>query len=558
MASAGELSSKSSSSSIDEVNGDVVLGPDLNQSRSSMDRKVYRQIIIRKNGLRALLISDTVAMGQKTEQGEFGPDESGYDSETSSIEIQEGDGDANEWSDVNDGEENSVETVDDEEDEEEGEQGIRHAAAALSVGCGSYHDPEHAQGLAHFLEHMLFMGTERYPEENAYSAFVSRCGGSDNAYTELEETVYHFEVPQETLSEALDMFSQFFVSPLLKEEAAGRELNSIESEFQLSKNTDGCRLQQLMCHTAKSAKEHPFGKFSWGNLQSLKTDPEKNCVNMMSELRKFYDQYYYAANMRLVVCGAYSIDELQSLVVKCFSDVPAEPRVASPLLMISQNPGTWEETRRSPIADYGMPFPQASLGKIYRVVPVKDRHTLSITWQVPPQGKNWRSKPCDYIGHLLGHESQGSILSTLKERSWVTSCHAGVGSSGYENSSSHALFSIGFSLSEQGVSHWAEILSELYIYIGMIRHYCQSKEGLPSYVYEELRAIQNVAYKFQNEAMPDELVEDIVEEMMEDLPPQRLLEDETDESAVSVPLPNVDDIMSTRALSGVKKLSRIF
>ena len=79
--------------------------------------------------------------------------------------------------------------------------------------------------------------------------FLSKHGGSDNAYTELEHTVYHLEIPQEGLFPALDMFAQFFIHPLLLEDAVERELNSIESEFQLSKNSDSCRLQQLMCHT---------------------------------------------------------------------------------------------------------------------------------------------------------------------------------------------------------------------------------------------------------------------------------------------------------------------
>ena len=46
-----------------------------------------------------------------------------------------------------------------------------------------------AQGIAHFLEHMLFMGTEKYPDENEYSKFLAAHGGSSNAYTAAEDTV---------------------------------------------------------------------------------------------------------------------------------------------------------------------------------------------------------------------------------------------------------------------------------------------------------------------------------------------------------------------------------
>uniref|UniRef100_A0A7S4UXX9 Peptidase M16 C-terminal domain-containing protein n=2 Tax=Ditylum brightwellii TaxID=49249 RepID=A0A7S4UXX9_9STRA len=231
--------------------------------------------------------------------------------------------------------------------------------------------------------------------------------------------------------------------------------------------------------------------------------------------------------MRLVVIGAYTLDELQEQVVRCFSDVPAHPRGEPSLLdMTRTNANTWEETCRSGIKDYGMPFAPASLARIYRVVPVRERHSLNITWQVPPQGSNWRSKPCDYIAHLIGHEAAGSLLSALKAKSLVTACYAGVGSGGYENASSHALFNLTFTLSEEGVSHWGEIVTEIYNYIGMIRYYCATQDGLPSWIYEELRAIQDVAYKFEDEMTPEELVENIVEDMAPafSLPPERLLD----------------------------------
>lgn len=136
--------------------------------------------------------------------------------------------------------------------------------------------------------------------------------------------------------------------------------------------------------------------------------------------------------MRLVVIGGYSLDVLQQHVVESFSDVPALPREPSPLLPVHVDARTWNETYQSSMQLLGPPFTTSSLGKLCCVVPVQDRHSLSITWQLPPQLQNWRTKPCDYIAHLLGHEAQGSLLSSLKEKSWVTSCFAGVGSEGLE------------------------------------------------------------------------------------------------------------------------------
>ena len=55
----------------------------------------------------------------------------------------------------------------------------------MVVGVGSLSDPANMQGLSHYLEHMLFMGSEQFPDENDYDSFLSKNGGGSNAYTEL-------------------------------------------------------------------------------------------------------------------------------------------------------------------------------------------------------------------------------------------------------------------------------------------------------------------------------------------------------------------------------------
>eukprot|EP00981_Chlorochromonas_danica_P009291 scaffold2602_cov177-Ochromonas_danica.AAC.12 len=104
------------------------------------------------------------------------------------------------------------------------------SAACCDVHVGSLADPAEAQGLAHFLEHMLFMGTEKYPVENAYSAFLNSHGGGSNAYTADENTVYFFDVLSDHFEEALDLFSTFFTCPLFTESGVMREIQAVDSE----------------------------------------------------------------------------------------------------------------------------------------------------------------------------------------------------------------------------------------------------------------------------------------------------------------------------------------
>ena len=121
--------------------GGVTRGPDVDPSRSQLDRKLYRHVVL-GNGLRCLLVCDTATLRARRAGGLYDEDES-----------DEGSGDGEDSECRGEGGDS-----DDDDDYEEEEDGLRKAAAALLVNVGSYHDPPYLQGLSHFLEHMLFLG----------------------------------------------------------------------------------------------------------------------------------------------------------------------------------------------------------------------------------------------------------------------------------------------------------------------------------------------------------------------------------------------------------------
>lgn len=94
---------------------------------------------------------------------------------------------------------------------------VEKSACSVSVGVGSLEDPDHSLGLAHFLEHMLFMGSTKYPDHNSYSSFITSNSGYDNAYTSDSETNYYFEVKNSAFPEAVERLANFFTGALLTE-----------------------------------------------------------------------------------------------------------------------------------------------------------------------------------------------------------------------------------------------------------------------------------------------------------------------------------------------------
>ena len=108
---------------------------------------------------------------------------------------------------------------------------VHHGAASLSVAVGSLNDPDEHPGMAHFLEHMLFLGTEKYPEVGDDQKFLTSHDGFNNAFTADETTNYYFQVAGDHMEEALDRFAQFFIAPLFNPEFVTRELEVVESEY---------------------------------------------------------------------------------------------------------------------------------------------------------------------------------------------------------------------------------------------------------------------------------------------------------------------------------------
>ncbi|CAK0851930.1 unnamed protein product [Prorocentrum cordatum] len=100
----------------------------------------------------------------------------------------------------------------------------------MAVQAGSLDDPAELPGLAHFCEHMLFLGTSRYPLPDDYRNFMSAHGGTHNAFTAGEVTVYFGEVPYEAASDALSRFSDFFRAPLFNSDYVQKEVHAIDNE----------------------------------------------------------------------------------------------------------------------------------------------------------------------------------------------------------------------------------------------------------------------------------------------------------------------------------------
>ena len=173
---------------------------------------------------------------------------------------------------------------------------------------------------------MLFLGTERYPNERDYSNYITCHGGGYNASTYYNDTSYFFNISSDHLKGALDRFSSFFTCPLFTESCTERELNAIHEEFQKNLMNDNFRENCLLFSLID--KNHPLNKFISGNKQTLTEVPESYGVNLREKLFWFYTSYYSSHMMTLSIVGKESLDELEEMAVEFFKDIKRNENAA--------------------------------------------------------------------------------------------------------------------------------------------------------------------------------------------------------------------------------------
>uniref|UniRef100_A0AAX7UEF3 Nardilysin a (N-arginine dibasic convertase) n=1 Tax=Astatotilapia calliptera TaxID=8154 RepID=A0AAX7UEF3_ASTCA len=329
---------------------------------------------------------------------------------------------------------------------------VFQSAAALCVGVGSFSDPSDLPGLAHFLEHMVFMGSEKYPSENGFDAFLKKHGGSDNASTDCERTIFQFDIQRKNFKEALDRWAQFFICPLMIRDAIDREVEAVDSEYQLAKPSDSHRKEMLFGSLAKPG--HPMGKFCWGNAETLKQEPKRMKINVYKRLRAFWKKYYSAHYMTLAVQSKGQENHSHLLCIKNYG-LP-----------------------KPDFSDMVDPFDTTAFSKLYRVVPVGKVHALNITWALPPQEKYYRVKPLHYISWLIGHEGTGSILSVLRKKCWAVALFGGNSETGFDQNTTYSIFSISITLTDEGFQNFYKV-TRLIDPIEYVEDICENMQLFP-------------------------------------------------------------------------------
>ncbi|WP_100912949.1 insulinase family protein [Pseudoalteromonas spongiae] len=342
------------------------------------------------------------------------------------------------------------------------------SAASLTVNCGHFDDPISRQGLAHFLEHMLFLGSEKYPEPGSFSQFLSHHGGNCNAWTGTEHSSYFFEVLNEHFIQALSQFADIFHAPLILPSACEKERNAIDAEFKLKLKDDSRRIYQVHKETCNSA--HPFAKFSVGNHQTLVNKNE--CIS--EEIRAFFLKHYQAQNMTLVISSNTPCELMKVKIAQLFN-------------CLSGNPKREKTNIEAPLY-----LPENMCQSIY-IEPHKHMQKLIVSFALPSIDNFYREKTVSFIAHLIGYEGVGSLYSVLKKAGWINGLSAGGGING----SNFKDFNISIALTDEGEKHKTAIVEYLFCYLQLI---AKAETPLLERLYQDKKVLMDIAFNNQEKS----------------------------------------------------------
>ena len=339
---------------------------------------------------------------------------------------------------------------------------VEKSAAALSVGVGLLHDPMTQQGMAHYLEHMLFLGTEKYPDPQGYAEFMTANGGQRNAYTWLDITNYMFKINNDAYPEALDRFSDFFKSPKLYPEYTDKEKNAVNAEWSMRREMDFFGQFKL---GRSLLGDHPANRFLIGNLESL---GDKEHSKLHPETVEFFEQYYSANIMKVAMISNKPIAEMEMLAQQYFGDIEnkniEEPEVTDQL-----------------------DFSKIGAKRIH-YVPNQDVKELRLDFIIDDNSDQYALKPNKFITYILGSEMPGSPAYELKARGLIAGLTASASPTMYGN---YGSLSVSIELTDAGMQKREDIVAVVMNYIDLIK-----QQGVDEKYFSEIKTSLNNSFRF--------------------------------------------------------------
>ncbi|QGU86448.1 pitrilysin [Erwinia sorbitola] len=353
--------------------------------------------------------------------------------------------------------------------------------AALTLPVGSLENPTDQLGLAHYLEHMVLMGSKRYPQPDNLAEYLKKHGGSHNASTASYRTAFYLEVENDALQPAVDRMADAIAEPLLDPINADRERHAVNAELTMARSRDGLRMAQVGAETLNP--QHPSSRFSGGNLETLRDKPGSK---LHDALKAFYQRYYSANLMKAVIYGNQPMSELEKIAAATFGRI---------------------ENRNATVPEINVPVvTDQQKGVIIHYVPAQPRKQLKIEFRIDNNSDKFRSKTDTLIGYLIGNRSKNTLSDWLQNQGLADSINAGADPMIDRNG---GVFSIAISLTDKGQANRDEVIAAVFSYLKTLR-----TQGIDKRYFDEVSHVLDLDFRYPSITRDMDYIEWLVDTML--------------------------------------------
>lgn len=361
------------------------------------------------------------------------------------------------------------------------DSGAPKSLAALTLPIGSLDDPDQQLGLAHYLEHMVLMGSKHYPQPDNLAEFLRKHGGSHNASTASYRTAFYLEVENDSLEPAVDRLADAVAAPLLDPVNADRERHAVNAELTMARSRDGLRMAQVGAETLNPA--HPGSRFSGGNLDTLKDKPASK---LHQALTNFYQTYYSANLMKAVIYSNKPLKEMAAIATKTFGRV-SNHNASVPAINV-------------PVVT------EAQQGIIIHYVPAQPRKQLKVEFRIANNSDRFRSKTDTLISYLLSNRSKNTLTDWLQKQGLADDVNAGADPMTDRNS---GVFAITVSLTDKGLAQRDDVVAAIFSYINMLR-----EKGIDKRYFDEVSHVLALDFRYPSISRDMDYIEWLADTML--------------------------------------------
>jgi len=335
-----------------------------------------------------------------------------------------------------------------------------NCGALLNVHVGGIHDT--LPGTAHFLEHLLFMGSKKYPDVTNFFDNISKTGGFANAMTSDTDTTYYFSCDSSKFLDILDMFADFFVEPLLRKDQIDKEINAVASESKKNLLSDTWISIEMIKKCIFD--DYPINHYTCGTKKLL--DVENNYIL----IKEFFDKYYSANIMNLIlyINDKFTDDKIIDFLDNTFG-------------MIKNNNVIINNTYGNIIKP----------NQCIKYLQIKNINKLIIVTELPVKHTNLLDNPMVILEWILVNRTKNSLYDILNKKKYIINIIFDT----LFNYDDYNIIIIEFELTEIGYKNYDEIIQIYFQYINSIK---KTQVTHLEKIYKDILKINKNNYEYPN------------------------------------------------------------